>query len=46
MAPLSKLALVTSGVVNGANAWGVLGHATVAYIAQHYVSSDTASWYV
>lgn len=44
MSPLSKVALVTLGVVNGANAWGALGHATVAYVAQHYVSSSTESW--
>ncbi|KAJ5204102.1 uncharacterized protein N7498_004981 [Penicillium cinerascens] len=44
MAPLSKVALVAFGAINGANAWGVLGHATVAYVAQNYASSDTASW--
>ncbi|CAL5873920.1 uncharacterized protein PFLUO_LOCUS8204 [Penicillium psychrofluorescens] len=44
MAPLSKLALVALGTVKGVAAWGVLGHATVAYVAQNYVSSDTASW--
>ncbi|KAJ1323594.1 nuclease S1 [Microdochium nivale] len=27
-----------------ASAWGFLGHATVAYVAQHYVSSSTATW--
>jgi hypothetical protein len=30
--------------VQGANAWGVLGHATVAYIAQNYVTAETESW--
>lgn len=28
----------------GAQAWGVLGHATVAYIAQNYVNSATETW--
>ncbi|KAK5800846.1 hypothetical protein VI817_003058 [Penicillium citrinum] len=27
-----------------AHAWGALGHATVAYVAQHYVSPEAASW--
>ena len=27
-----------------AQAWGVLGHATVAYIAQNYLSTSTATW--
>ncbi|KAJ5890491.1 Nuclease PA3 [Penicillium subrubescens] len=44
MARLSKVAIVTLGSLSGVNAWGTLGHATVAYIAQHYVSSSTASW--
>ncbi|KAJ5464516.1 Nuclease PA3 [Penicillium daleae] len=44
MARLSKVVLVTLGSLTGVNAWGVLGHATVAYIAQNYVSSSTASW--
>ncbi|CEJ55075.1 Putative Nuclease PA3 [Penicillium brasilianum] len=44
MARLSKVALVTLGSLSGVNAWGSLGHATVAYIAQNYVSSSTASW--
>lgn len=46
MTRLSNVALVTLGAVNGVNAWGALGHATVAYIAQNFVDSDTASWYV
>ncbi|KXJ85229.1 putative nuclease PA3 [Microdochium bolleyi] len=29
---------------NTASAWGVLGHATVAYVAQNYVDSATATW--
>ena len=28
----------------GAFAWGALGHATVAYVAQNYLNDDTASW--
>lgn len=46
MIPLSKTVLLGLGAVNGVHAWGALGHATVAYVAQHYVSSDTASWWV
>ncbi|KAJ6164646.1 hypothetical protein N7470_003318 [Penicillium chermesinum] len=45
MTRLAKVALVGLGSVSGVKAWGVLGHATVAYIAQNYVTSDTASWY-
>ncbi|KAJ5633099.1 hypothetical protein N7490_009438 [Penicillium lividum] len=44
MASLYKVALVTFGLTTGANAWGALGHATVAYVAQNYLSSDTAAW--
>ncbi|KAJ5771965.1 hypothetical protein N7520_002494 [Penicillium odoratum] len=44
MAALYKVALVTFGLMTGANAWGSLGHATVAYVAQNYLSSDTAAW--
>ncbi|CAI7646934.1 unnamed protein product [Penicillium glandicola] len=44
MASLSKVALVAFGVINGVNAWGVLGHATVAYVAQHYLCDEAASW--
>ena len=32
--------------LQGAHAWGVLGHATVAYIAQNYVTAATESWLV
>ena len=31
-------------LLQGARAWGTLGHATVGYIAQNYVSNTTASW--
>ncbi|KAF9888813.1 hypothetical protein FE257_008182 [Aspergillus nanangensis] len=44
MTSLFKAALILSGAVNGVQAWGSLGHATVAYVAQHYVSSSTAAW--
>ncbi|UKZ52684.1 hypothetical protein TrVGV298_006465 [Trichoderma virens] len=44
MSSISKVALVTLATLQGANAWGVLGHATVAYVAQHYLNSATASW--
>ncbi|KAL7793774.1 S1/P1 nuclease domain-containing protein [Trichoderma ceciliae] len=44
MPSISKIALVTLTSLQGANAWGTLGHATVAYVAQHYLNADTASW--
>ncbi|KAM6477007.1 phospholipase C/P1 nuclease domain-containing protein [Trichoderma sp. SZMC 28011] len=44
MSSISKVALVTLATLQGANAWGVLGHATVAYVAQHYLNAATASW--
>lgn len=44
MASLTKIAFVTFGFMSGANAWGSLGHATVAYVAQNYLSADTAAW--
>lgn len=44
MASLTRVALLTLGVAHGANAWGALGHAAVAYVAQNYVSSEAASW--
>ncbi|KAJ5955402.1 hypothetical protein N7501_009681 [Penicillium viridicatum] len=44
MLSLSRIVFVTFGVIHGANAWGVLGHATVAYVAQHYISPEAASW--
>ncbi|CAI7642334.1 unnamed protein product [Penicillium bialowiezense] len=43
MVALSKIA-VAVGFAHGAHAWGVLGHATVAYVAQHYLSAGAASW--
>ncbi|KAL4892358.1 nuclease PA3 [Aspergillus ambiguus] len=44
MTSLAKATLITLGAVHGAHAWGSLGHATVAYVAQHYLSSSTAAW--
>lgn len=44
MARLSHVALIALGMTKGAQAWGALGHATVAYVAQHYVSPEAASW--
>lgn len=38
------LLFVTLTAIQGANAWGDLGHETIAYIAQHYVKSHTKSW--
>lgn len=42
----STLIVASIGLFRGVNAWGVLGHATVGYIAQNYVSDDTKSWSV
>lgn len=39
-------AAVLLGTVQSVHAWGNLGHATVAYIAQNYVHPNTACWYV
>jgi hypothetical protein len=44
MPSMSKIALATLATLQGAHAWGVLGHATVAYVAQHYLNAATASW--
>lgn len=44
MYSLLKLAAINLAVSQGVHAWGELGHATVAYIAQHYLDSDAASW--
>ncbi|KXG50256.1 S1/P1 nuclease [Penicillium griseofulvum] len=44
MVSLSRVAFVTFGVVHGVNAWGELGHAAVAYVAQHYMSPGAAKW--
>lgn len=39
---VSFVAIVS--VLPHASAWGTLGHETVAYIAQNFVASSTASW--
>ncbi|KAJ7178097.1 putative nuclease PA3 [Mycena filopes] len=41
LTPYLFLGLTT---LQGARAWGVLGHATVAYVAQHYLTPEVASW--
>lgn len=38
-----SLVLVAAGI-HGAQAWGTLGHATVAYIAQNFVTSEVQTW--
>lgn len=38
--------LLTVVTLQGVKAWGSLGHATVAYIAQNYVTEEVATWYV
>ncbi|KAJ7321993.1 S1/P1 nuclease-domain-containing protein [Mycena albidolilacea] len=30
--------------LHGVRAWGVLGHATVAYVAQNFVTAEVATW--
>ncbi|KAJ5145687.1 uncharacterized protein N7515_000251 [Penicillium bovifimosum] len=44
MVSLTRVALVALGAAHGANAWGELGHAAVAYVAQKYVTPEAASW--
>ncbi|KAJ5512856.1 S1/P1 nuclease [Penicillium fimorum] len=44
MVSLSRVAFIAFGVIHGANAWGELGHATVAYVAQQYMSPEAAKW--
>lgn len=41
---VTKAAAAGLVAAQGAAAWGALGHATVAYIAQNYLTSDTATW--
>lgn len=41
---MTSYALLGLATAQSAHAWGVLGHATVAYIAQNYIDSDVASW--
>ncbi|RDW58396.1 hypothetical protein BP5796_12326 [Coleophoma crateriformis] len=40
----TKIFILSLATLPSAQAWGVLGHATVAYIAQNYVSDATATW--
>ena len=39
-----SLLLLGLGAVHSANAWGDLGHETIAYIAQNFVKSSTETW--
>lgn len=39
-----KSLIVALGAVRAVHGWGVLGHATVAYIAQNFLDDDVASW--
>lgn len=41
---MSSTLLLTLAALQGVKAWGSLGHATVAYIAQNYVTDEVASW--
>ncbi|KAJ7720837.1 putative nuclease PA3, partial [Mycena metata] len=41
LTPYFFLGLTT---LQGAHAWGVLGHATVAYVAQNYLTTEVATW--
>lgn len=36
--------ILTVATLQGVRAWGTLGHATIAYIAQNYVTDEVASW--
>lgn len=40
----SRSLLLGLATLKGVQAWGTLGHATVAYIAQNYLDDTTASW--
>ncbi|KAJ6562481.1 putative nuclease PA3 [Mycena capillaripes] len=41
---MASYLLIGLATLQGVHAWGVLGHATVAYVAQNYVTPQTASW--
>jgi hypothetical protein len=41
---ISTFILLSLAAIPCAQAWGVLGHATVAYIAQNYLSTSTTTW--
>ncbi|EFX03737.1 nuclease s1 [Grosmannia clavigera kw1407] len=40
----SAVLLGLGATLQGAHAWGSLGHATVAYVAQDFVTADTKAW--
>ena len=40
--PLLALSLLLS--MSGVDAWGTLGHATVAAVADHYLTADAKTW--
>lgn len=40
----SSVAILGFAAVQGAHAWGSLGHETVAYVASHYVKTATKNW--
>ncbi|KAJ7603511.1 putative nuclease PA3 [Mycena polygramma] len=40
----SSYLLIALASLHGVRAWGALGHATVAYVAQSFVSADVADW--
>ncbi|KAJ7067486.1 phospholipase C/P1 nuclease domain-containing protein [Mycena amicta] len=44
MAPLQTVVVLCLAAARGAFGWGVLGHATVAYVAQNYLDADVAAW--
>ncbi|KOS22484.1 Nuclease PA3 [Escovopsis weberi] len=44
MPSLATTAVVALAGLNGVNAWGMLGHATVAYVAQNYLDPEVAAW--
>ena len=41
-----KCATILLAAIQSVHAWGILGHATVGYIAQNYVSPSTKLWLV
>ncbi|OAA48053.1 Phospholipase C/P1 nuclease, core [Beauveria brongniartii RCEF 3172] len=44
MVSFYRTTVIAAAAFQGAQAWGVLGHATVAYIAQNYLTNDTTVW--
>ncbi|KAJ7871563.1 S1/P1 nuclease-domain-containing protein [Mycena leptocephala] len=41
---MASYVLLCLATLQGVRAWGALGHATIAYVAQNYVTAETASW--